>query len=266
MRELRAATGDFAPVLVAGAPETAGRIVEALSQGAEAGAVRDLSGRELGRYDVGGADVLVYAVEGAVGEEDLAALRLADRHHVEVVCVLVGERRGKIDVPHVLATDIVTIAPGEVLPVERIVERIAERVGDDGYKIASRIPVLRRAICEQIVRGFARQNGILAAAIFIPGADFPVLTLNQIRMVMRIAAAHNEDIGMKRGFELLSIVGAGLGMRAVAHNAIGVIPILGWAVQGGIALAGTRALGEAAIAYFQAGVPGRLEHAVRSRS
>jgi hypothetical protein len=30
--------------------------------------------------------------------------------------------------------------------------------------------------------------------VFIPGVDFPVLTLNQLRLVLRIAAAHEEEI------------------------------------------------------------------------
>jgi uncharacterized protein (DUF697 family) len=211
---------------------------------------------------------MVYAIEGdAPDEADLKVLRLADRNDVELVCVLAREGPGKPpDVPYVLATDVVSVAPGQELPLETVVERIAERSGDDAYKLAARVPTLRRPICERIVRGFSRQNGILSIAIFIPGADFPVLTLNQIRMVLHIAAAHGEEIDRDRALELLSVVGAGLGARALAHNLVGVVPVLGWAVQGVIAFATTRALGEAAIAYFESGAPARLKRAVRSRT
>lgn len=267
-REVKTATEEVTPLIVAGAPETAGRLVEALGRGAHPGAVRDLSRSELSRYDLEGAKVLAYAIEGATRTEaDERTLRLADRQDVEVVCVLVREEPETIvDVPFVLATDVISVAPGEELPVERIAERIAAQIGDDGYLLASRAPVLRRPICEQIVRRFARQNGFLAAAIFIPGADFPVLTLNQIRMVLRIAAAHGQEIDARRGVELLSVLGAGLGLREVARSAVGVVPGLGWAVQGGVALVGTRALGEAAVAYFESGLPDRIENVVRSRS
>jgi uncharacterized protein (DUF697 family) len=267
VREMRAVAEDFAPLLVAGAPATAQRLVEALGAGAEPGAVRDLSAGEPVRYDLQGADVMVYAIEGeAPSETDVKVLRLADRLDVELVCVLVGGPPGQVDVPYVLATDVVSVAPEQELPLDTIAERIAGRAGDSSYKLAARVPTLRRPVCERIVRSFSRQNGILSVAVFIPGADFPVLTLNQIRMVLRIAAAHGEEIDGERAVELLPVVGAGLGFRALAHNLVGIVPGLGWAVQGAIAFTGTRALGEAAIAYFESGTPGKVKEYVRSRS
>lgn len=267
VREMRAAAEDFAPLLVAGAPATAKRLVETLGAGAELGAVRDLSAGEPVRYDLEGAEVMVYAIEGeGPSEADVKVLRLADRLDVELVCVLVGERREPVDVPYVLATDVVAVAPGQELPLDTIAERIAGRFGDTSYKLAARVPMLRRSICDRIVRSFSRQNGVLAVAVFIPGADFPVLTLNQIRMVLRIAAAHGEEIDGERAFELLPVVGAGLGFRALAHNLVGFVPGLGWAVQGAVALTGTRAIGEAAIAYFESGTPAKVKEYVRSGS
>ncbi len=115
-------------------------------------------------------------------------------------------------------------------------------------------------------RNFSKQNAILGAAIFIPGADLPALTLNQMRMVFRIAGAYGADVDHERAVELLAVLGAGLGFRAVAREVVGVVPGLGWAVKGAIAYAGTRALGEAAIRYFDAGGIGAIVGSVRSRS
>ncbi|MGH2995882.1 MAG: YcjF family protein [Gaiellaceae bacterium] len=267
VKEIKAATEDFRPLLLAGAPETVGRLSEALTAGGgHEDAFRDLSGWQPRPYDLEGADVLVYAIEGtAPSKEDEEVLRLADRKDVEIVCILVGEPESEVvNVPHVLATDVVSVARGEELPLERIAERIAERAGDKSYTLAAKLPSLRRAVCEEIVRGFSRQNGILGAAIFIPGADLPVLTLNQIRMVLRIAAAHGEEIDRERALELLPIVAAGFGFRALARQIAGLVPGAGWAVKGGIAFAGTRAVGEAAIAYFQGEVPRKLKGSVES--
>jgi uncharacterized protein (DUF697 family) len=268
VKEIRAATEDFRPILVAGAPEPARKLRAELVRGGDEDAVRDLSGREVTRYDLQGARTLVYSVLGAGPDAaDERVLRLADRADVEIVCVLVGEDPGEtVDVPHVLATDVVSVRSGEELPLEQIVERVAERAGDSGYVLAAKLPALRRAVCERVVRGFARQNGVLGAAIFIPGADLPVLTLNQIRMVLRIAAAHGEEIDRERALELLPIVAAGFGLRAVARELVAVVPLAGWAVKGGIAFAGTRALGEAALAYFEKGGAKGVARSVRSRS
>ena len=105
---------------------------------------------------------------------------------------------------------------------------------------------------DALIARVARQNAAIAAAVFIPGVDFPVLTLNQLRLVLRIAAAYGEEIDAERLPEILGVVGSALGFRALARQAVGVIPIAGWAVQGAVAYAGTRTLGEAAIRYFEA--------------
>jgi uncharacterized protein (DUF697 family) len=268
LKELRAAEEDFRPILVAGAPEHARTIREAFVEGGDPDAVRDLSGKPLSAYDVEGARVLVYAVGGPQPtEEDEKSLRLAIRKAVGVICVVVGAPRGETPhVPYVLDTDIVAVAPGEPLPIEEIAKSIADRADEASYQLAARLPALRPAVVEQIIKKFALQNGVLGVAIFIPGADFPVLTLNQIRMVLRIAAAYGEELDRERAVEVLTVIAAGLGFRTVARQLIGIVPGLGWAVKGGVAYAATRALGEAAAAYFAAGGTRLIGGSVRSRS
>jgi uncharacterized protein (DUF697 family) len=119
--------------------------------------------------------------------------------------------------------------------------------------------VLRRAVCDELIRSFARSNGVVAAAVLVPGADFPVLTLNQARLVLRIAAAHGQEIDASRVPELLAVTGGGAGFRALARELVGTVPVAGWIVKSAVAYTGTRALGEAAYRYFEAGAPlGRI--------
>ena len=268
VKEVRVTDEDLRPLLVGGAPELAATIGAALAQDADPVALRDVSGRAPSAYDLEGANVLVYAVEGAgPSEEDEKVFQLAARKRVGIVCVLFGAPAGAPPpVAYVLDTDVLTVPAGGPLPVERLTERIAERAGETAHHLAARVPALRPAVTEQIVKRFARQNGVLGVAIFIPGADFPVLTLNQIRMVLRIAAAHGEELDRERAFEVLSVIAAGLGFRTVARQLVGIVPGLGWAVKGGIAYGATIALGEAASAYFAAGGTRMVERSVRSRS
>jgi uncharacterized protein (DUF697 family) len=270
VKEIKTAAEDLSPLVIAGAEGPARELVEALGAGGDEGALRDLSGKEVTTYDLQGAGILIYVAEGdEPGAEDEAVLKLADRSGVEAICVLVGAKTRPLDVPFVPATSVVVAPPGRPLPVERIAELVASLAEENGYGLAARLPVLRPAVVEAIVRRFARQNGILGVAIFIPGADFPVLTLNQLRMVFRIAAAYGEVIDRERIPEILAVVGAGLGFRTVAREALGFVPGLGWAIKGGIAYVGTKALGKAATAYFEqggAGAVARAAHAVRSRS
>ena len=76
------------------------------------------------------------------------------------------------------------------------------------------------------------------------------LTLNQIRLVLRLALAHGQELDRDRAIELAGVVGAGFGFRAIARQLLDFVPFAGWAVKGAIAYTGTRAIGTAAEKYF----------------
>jgi uncharacterized protein (DUF697 family) len=268
VKEFRLAAEDFRPIVLAGATGPAQQLREALVEGGDEEAIRDLAGKKLSAYDIEGAGLLLYAVEGKPGPLDELVLRKADRKNIETICV-VGAGVDPVDVPYVLATNVVQVPEGAPMPVGKIAKLIAEQADDRAHTWAARLPVLRKPVVEHTVSKFARQNGILGAAIFIPGADMPVLTLNQIRMVFHLAAAYGEEMDRDRALEVIGVIGAAFGFRALAREALGVVPGVGWAIKGGIAYVGTRALGKAAAAYFEAGVQEKLKEAVgsvRSRS
>lgn len=220
------------PVAVGGATEIARTLERELTRGGDASAVR-----------IGTPDGAVVYVHIATGDDE-PALKAARRARVPIVAVSFGED----ELPFVYATDVVRVGPGERLPVDRIVEAIAARIGEDGAPLAARLPVLRRAVCDRIVASFARKNGLVAVALFVPGADLPVLALNQVRMLLLLDQAYGLELDPRQRLpEIAATVGAGLGLRAVARELLDLVPVAGWAVKGGVAYAGTRALGEAAI-------------------
>jgi uncharacterized protein (DUF697 family) len=227
-----------------------------------------LAGRAPTAEELEGASLVVHVVAAAgAGDADVEAFRHAERKGVPVVCILAGaEPEAAVRLPHVLATDVVAVPPGTALPLEDVVDRVAAKLDEKAYALAGKLPALRRAVAEKIVERFARQNAVLGAAVFIPGADLPVMTLNQIRMVLRLAGAYGHEIDRERAVEILGVVGAGLGFRAVARQLVAFVPVGGWAVKGGIGYAGTKALGEAAIRYFEAGGLRAAAESVRSRS
>jgi uncharacterized protein (DUF697 family) len=113
-------------------------------------------------------------------------------------------------------------------------------------------PVFRRAVCEKIIHRSARQNGVIGA-LPIPGADMPVITANQGRMVLNIAAVYGEEISLQRARELLGVLAAGFGFRTLARQVLKLVPVAGWAASGAIGYAGTLAIGRAAVLYFERG-------------
>ena len=241
--------GAAGPLVVGGPRELATVLARELGKGAKQGGIR-------AGDDPRGAAVFVYVLGPKPTEDDERALKRARKARVPIVAVAVGAS-GDLAIPFVLAEDIVRVGAGEGFPIEAIARAIADRLGEDGALLASRVPVLRGPVCEAIVTGCARRCGLLAVAVFIPGADLPVLALNQARMILRLEQAYGlEADPRERAPELVATVAAGVGLRTVARQLLAVVPVAGWAVKGAVAYAGTRALGEAAVKGLEIRVPG----------
>jgi len=234
LRELRKQRGDTRPIGVAGARELVPLLARELRAGGDASAVVE--------DRVEGIAALVW-----IGPADEARLRTADRAGVPIVAVT-----DEPALPYVLTGDLVRVPPGQGFPVEAIADALAARLGERGTALAARLPVLRPAVCRHLISQYSKKNALVAAAVFVPGVDLPVLTLNQIRLVLRIALAYGEEIDRQRAVELLGVVGAAFGFRAAARELLDLVPVAGWAVKGVVAYTGTRALGEAAVRYFEA--------------
>jgi len=234
VREARTGAGDRRPLAVAGARELVPVLARELRAGGDQSAVVEDRSE--------GAAVLIW-----IGRPDEDRLRAAARAGIPIVAVADDE-----SLPYVLATDVIHVPAGQGFPIEEIARAVARRLGEGGTALAARLPVLRDAVCAQLISSFAKRNAAIAAAVFVPGVDMPVLTLNQARLVLRIALAHGETVDNQRAVELLGVLGAGFGFRAVARELLDVIPVAGWALKGAVAYTGTKAIGEAAVRYFAA--------------
>jgi uncharacterized protein (DUF697 family) len=115
-------------------------------------------------------------------------------------------------------------------------------------------PFVRRPLSVESVNATSMQNAGIGLVALIPGADMPVMTLNQAKMLLQIAAAYGQKLGMERLKELAAIVGGGFACRAAARQLVAVVPGWGWAVKAGIGYTGTLAMGYATIAYFEQSV------------
>ncbi len=142
-------------------------------------------------------------------------------------------------------------------------KKIVQVARDKAARLAAELPAMRRAYCDHVVLTNATQNAVIGAVVIIPGADMPAMTANQIRMILKISAAYGEDLGLDRALEVLSVVGSAFVFRALARQALDFVPGFGWALKGTVGFTATIALGEAAIAYFEAGAPLRVSRMQR---
>lgn len=203
----------------------------------------------------GGIDAVV-AVAGSGGPALRAALAAFRQARVPVVVVALGDDARRIALADglpqptadlIVGEDIVEVVDG------RLAGWLADEIASKRLALAHNFPFMRRAVAEEAVRATAWQNGLVGVVAIIPGADMPIMTANQAKMLLQIAAAFGERLGPDRIKELAAIVGGAFVFRTVARQALGFVPVLGWAVKGGIGYGGTIAMGMAAIAYFEQG-------------
>jgi uncharacterized protein (DUF697 family) len=253
------------PLLLCGRKEPLDELLRALgaegANGARAAqlfAVRALSRDDAARLSR--ASVVVYGGElvGGLDDATRSDLQVIGRTSTRKLALLEA-----LDLPSPAVTAagrIRGIAPADLLPYRRghfpaseALHELADRAGPSGPWLASLLPALRPYVIEQVIESAARRNARTSLMIFIPGADLPILTTMQMRMVLKIAACHGQKVSPDRALELLSVLGAGFGFRMIARELLDIVPVAGWAVQSGIAYSGTKALGKAADEYFAHG-------------
>jgi uncharacterized protein (DUF697 family) len=113
----------------------------------------------------------------------------------------------------------------------------------------------------EIAQHLVRSLTTVCAAIGvqpIPFADFPILTAIQVAMVSGIMHVSGRELGLKAAAEFFGALGANIGVGMVfregARAAAKLLPGWGNAISGGVAAAGTYAIGRSAIGYFIEGI------------
>ncbi|MBQ9058309.1 MAG: hypothetical protein IJ125_03900 [Atopobiaceae bacterium] len=124
-------------------------------------------------------------------------------------------------------------------------------VSDKDLAIAANFPFARKAAAQSHIKATASQNAVVGVVPFIPGSDTAVMTANQVKMILEIAAIYGRTISAERIPELLGVAGGGIALRSVARSAIGLVPGAGWLIRGGLGYTGTIAMGNAMIARFE---------------
>ncbi|MBA4370771.1 MAG: hypothetical protein C0418_04250 [Coriobacteriaceae bacterium] len=150
--------------------------------------------------------------------------------------------------------DTIVYPDAERVAAHELADWFVDRLGHKRLALAHNFVFIRREVASDAVRTTAWQNALIGGVTIIPGADMPLMTANQAKMVLQIAAAYGERLGPERVSELAAVVGGGFALRTIARQMLTAVPGLGWAIKAGIGYSGTIAMGKAAIAYFEKGV------------
>ncbi|HEU5348974.1 MAG TPA: GTP-binding protein [Ktedonobacterales bacterium] len=135
---------------------------------------------------------------------------------------------------------------------EELIPALINASPEAAIVLGRQLPRFRREAANKLVRS-ATLIGLAAGLEPIPLVDIPILLGNQIRLVLRIAAVYGEPITAQHLRELVTTIASGLLMRYLAEEAAKAMPFGGDLVAGAIAAAGTWAIGQVAIEYFESG-------------
>ena len=165
------------------------------------------------------------------------------------------DRHAFMTLAGLLGRELVLHTRGTPAGKSALARRIAQAAGQNGLALAAALPALRPVVIQHVIDATARQNAVVGAVIFVPGADMPVMTVNQLKMVLRVGAAYGYKADLQRTVEMLGVIMSGFGMRALARRAVEYVPGLGWAMKASVGYVGTEAIGRSAVLYFENGAP-----------
>ncbi len=145
---------------------------------------------------------------------------------------------------------------------------LLKQSGDRAVSLGRHLPAFRAAAVKQVNDETSMANAQFALIANVPtvipifgsiavvGADFLLLTKNQLLLIFKVAAIHGEDIHDSTQLfrEMIPVVGAGFFWRTIAREAAAMVPMMGGAIpKVAIAYTGTMAIGRAADFYYTTG-------------
>lgn len=149
--------------------------------------------------------------------------------------------------------------------IEELRGRIVTRLSHRQLALGRYLPSFRRQVVTSVINQTSRANAEFALLSNLPamiplvgnlmavGADFLVLTKNQLMLIYKLAAIHGRDLHQPQRIfaEMLPVVGAGIVWRTAARELAALIPFAAGTIPKVlIAYAGTAVTGQAANFYY----------------
>lgn len=138
----------------------------------------------------------------------------------------------------------IEIAVGRRLPAlrETVVTKLTRDAASSALKVSAASAVVDNVPLLGVVLGMVASAG-----------DMVAITGIQVVLMMQIGAIYGKEPDVGRVWDLLPVVGGGLGWRALSRELAGFVPVAGVAIKGAIAYAGTIVVGEGAGFFYEHG-------------
>lgn len=130
---------------------------------------------------------------------------------------------------------------------------ISERTNKQAAFAATFI-FMRRVVSQEIIERASLTNVATALLFFIPGTDFPLMTLTQLDMMLKLASAHGYGLKRDRLYEAILVIVAAFVFKGTAHVMYRRIPHVKLLVRLLVAGGGTYGIGKALEYLYNQGV------------
>lgn len=111
---------------------------------------------------------------------------------------------------------------------------------DNDLAVAANFSFCRDAEVKKLSNSCGLQCAAIGALGLSKGADFTVMSVNQSKLALEIAAVYGKDLDIMRFADIAIVLGTGLVWRTLARKTQEYVPGVSWAVRALIAYLGTR--------------------------
>ncbi|MCL2528722.1 MAG: hypothetical protein FWE41_00040 [Coriobacteriia bacterium] len=114
-------------------------------------------------------------------------------------------------------------------------------------------PFMRQPIALDLTRQTAFENTLIASIFFLPGADMPILTLNQCKLLYQIAVINEVPLSRERLADAAVVIASAFGFRGITRLVLKRLTPIGWLVRGSTAFGATMTMGHLAHQLYSKG-------------
>lgn len=153
---------------------------------------------------------------------------------------------------------------GHVHAIEqRLAQWLLSVLPEKKLSLCNAFSFVRGVAARSEVRSCAVQNSAIGLVHLIPGADLPLMTLNQMKMLLRIASIYGHEPDVLQLAQGFGVGAFAFVSRAGARSALRALPAFAQLIRASVALGSTCAMGWALIAYYEhADVPSQTTPAL----
>jgi uncharacterized protein (DUF697 family) len=212
------------------------------------------------------ADIVLVIIAPRMTNEQIASIAVGTMGARKRLVIVLGDERDDAQAKRLakafgVGADEVTFIPKleDAGFAPALISKILDSLPDKKLALAAAVPSFRSEAARHIITKTSNQNALIGFIVFMPGADMPLLTANQMRMVLQLSALYRQEVSLKRLYEIFGVAAGGFVFRGLARELIAFVPVLGWAIKGLIAYSGTVAMGRLTLKFLESRSSRELE-------